>query len=455
MERAPLDDAWLGLAFHPDGGRVFSSAGGAQAVDELRFERGALTRTGAIALPSAVKDSFVGGLAVSPDGARLFALNVLGDTLTSIDLATRTVVKSVPLPAEPYAVVASADGKTLFVSLWGGSKVLVVDAATLAVQADIAVGEHPSAMVLTPDGRRLFVACASTNAVWVVDVAETPSARADQGGALSRSAARKHAERPRPVARRQDPAGGERRQQHGGRGRRRGARQKRGLGLHPHRLVPDHGPLHAGRQAHPHSLRQGPALRGEPARPQGAVLHRPASPRDPHRAAGARPGRTRRLHADGLPAHSLHRCHPPRPGRRSRALADPAQGGGAVEDQARVLRDPRESDLRPGPGRRAGRQRRPEPVSLRRGGDAQRARARRRVHALRQLLRERRGERRRPRLLDRRLRQRLRREDLAHELRPPRGALHDGPWHPAAECLRQHRRASDRVPVGRRPRARA
>ena len=47
-------------------------------------------------------------------------------------------------------------------------------------------------------------------------------------------------------------------------------------------------------------------------------------------------------------------------------------------------------------------QRRPEPLALRRGRDAERPRARARVRAVRQLLRGRRGELRRPRLLDRR-----------------------------------------------------
>jgi YVTN family beta-propeller protein len=172
LDRMPLENAWLGLVFHPDGRRVFSSAGGAQAVDELAFSQGALKHTASIALPSSVTDSFVGGLALSPDGARLFALNVLGDTLTSVDLASRAIVKTVPLPAEPYAIVPAGDGRSLFVSLWGGAKVLLVDASTLAIQSEVAVGEHPSAMVLSPDGRRLFVACASTNAVFVVDVVE-------------------------------------------------------------------------------------------------------------------------------------------------------------------------------------------------------------------------------------------------------------------------------------------
>ena len=172
LARMPVEHAWLGLAFDSSGRRLFSSAGGGHAVDEFGFADGTLRRTGSIPLPSSVKDSFVGGLAVSPDGARLFALNVLGDTLSAIDLASRGVQKTVPLPAEPYAVAISADGQTLFVSLWGGSKVLLVDPSTLAVRAEIPVGEHPSAMALSPDGRRLFVACANTNAVWAVDVAE-------------------------------------------------------------------------------------------------------------------------------------------------------------------------------------------------------------------------------------------------------------------------------------------
>jgi YVTN family beta-propeller protein len=171
LDRTPVENAWLGLAFDATGRRVFSSAGGAQAVDELGFADGKLRRAGSIALPSSVEDSFVGGLAVSPDGARLFALNVLGDTLTSIDLASRTLLATVSLPAEPYAVVVSPDGGALLVSLWGASKVLLLDPSTLAVRAEIPVGEHPSAMAQSPDGRRLFVACASTNAVWALDVA--------------------------------------------------------------------------------------------------------------------------------------------------------------------------------------------------------------------------------------------------------------------------------------------
>src|SRR5262249_22676293 len=120
--------------------------------------------------PDPVPQSFIGGIAVSPDGTRLFAVHVLGQLVSAVDLKTGHVLRSINLPAEPYTCVVSADGRWLFVSLWGGAKVLIFDAWSLEPRGEVAVGEHPNAMALTRDGKRLFVACANTNAVWVVDV---------------------------------------------------------------------------------------------------------------------------------------------------------------------------------------------------------------------------------------------------------------------------------------------
>ncbi|HEY6050425.1 MAG TPA: alkaline phosphatase family protein, partial [Thermoanaerobaculia bacterium] len=115
--------------------------------------------------------SFVGGLALDPSGKRLFAVNVLGQTLSAVDLATGKASGSVALAAEPYTCLVSQDGSTLFVSLWGGATVLLFDPTTLAPTGEIPTGEHPNAMALSKDGATLFVACANTNAVWAADVA--------------------------------------------------------------------------------------------------------------------------------------------------------------------------------------------------------------------------------------------------------------------------------------------
>src|SRR5436305_1883823 len=167
----PVDDAWLGLAWHPDGRRLYASGGAASTVQELRVGEKGLEKGAVFTLKKPGKTSFVGGLAVSPDGSRLYAVHVLGQTLAAVDLASGQVAQTVDLPAEAYTTLAAPDGKTLFVSLWGGAKVLLFDAATLAPRGEVAVGEHPNAMTLSQDGARLFVACANTNEVWVVDIA--------------------------------------------------------------------------------------------------------------------------------------------------------------------------------------------------------------------------------------------------------------------------------------------
>ena len=171
-DRIMLESAWLGLAFHPDGKRLYSSGSAKNRVDEFSWDQGALKKTGDFPLPKPANDSFVGGLAVAPDGKRLYAVHVLGEKLHAIDIETRAVVKSLDLSAEPYTVLVSPDSTTVYLSLWGGSKVLVFNAADLSLEREIEVGEHPNAMTFSKDGRRLFVACANTNAVWNIDIAQ-------------------------------------------------------------------------------------------------------------------------------------------------------------------------------------------------------------------------------------------------------------------------------------------
>src|SRR5258706_4293027 len=170
--RFSLDNAWLGLAWNLDRTRLYSSGAAANTVEDFRFEKGTLKP--AASLPIAERDkekeTFIGGVAVSPDGGRGYAVNVLAQTLSSVDPVT-CEVRSAPLPAEPYTCLVPPDGRTVLVSLWGGGKILVFDAGTLAPVGEIPVGEHPNAMALSPEGARLFVACANTNAVWVVDLA--------------------------------------------------------------------------------------------------------------------------------------------------------------------------------------------------------------------------------------------------------------------------------------------
>jgi YVTN family beta-propeller protein len=175
----PVDNAWFGLAWDPDGQRLYSSGGGENAIYVFRYQAGTLRQSGTIPLGRTEvgphrrrgrPEGFVGGLAVSPDGRRLYAVQVFGTALTVVDLDTQAVRRRLDLEAEPYAVVVSPDGSTIYVSLWGGARVAVFDAATLERRGELATDEHPNAMAISHDGRRLYVACASRNTVWVFDL---------------------------------------------------------------------------------------------------------------------------------------------------------------------------------------------------------------------------------------------------------------------------------------------
>jgi len=173
-QRLTLDNAWLGLAWHPDGKHLYSSGAGESTVRELSWAGGRLSATGSVVLKRPSKESFVAGVAVTPDGSKLFAVHALGEMLSAVPLTRgedAPTPTSLDLPAEAYAALVSPDGRTLYVSLWGGAKVLAFDTTTLEARGEIATGEHPNAMAFSKDGSRLFVACANTNAVWAVDLA--------------------------------------------------------------------------------------------------------------------------------------------------------------------------------------------------------------------------------------------------------------------------------------------
>src|SRR5262249_38545765 len=176
-------NAWVGLARHLDEKLFYVRGAENPPSKDLPFADGRLPRGVDLALgrpmdkpasgtnrPEPVPQSFIGGVAVSPDGARLFAVHVLGELVSLVDIRTGHVVRSVALPAETYTILGSPDGATVYVSLWGGSKVMLFDGTTLDSKGEIAVGEHPNAMALSRDGTRLFVTCANTNAVWAVDL---------------------------------------------------------------------------------------------------------------------------------------------------------------------------------------------------------------------------------------------------------------------------------------------
>ena len=170
IDRVKVKNAWLGLAMSADGSTAYSSTGGNAEIQTFDFKNGKLTEKSLIKLTKPRPTSFVGGIALNPDGKRLYAVQILGNTLHEIDTASGSILRTITFDSEPYTIITTSDGKKIFVSLWGGAKVLEIDSESLKITRTLNVGEHPNAMQFSKDGKRLFVACGNTNSVWALDL---------------------------------------------------------------------------------------------------------------------------------------------------------------------------------------------------------------------------------------------------------------------------------------------
>jgi len=106
------------------------------------------------------------GLALSPDGARLYVTNAFNpttgqSTVSVLDTASRTIVATIPLPGPSAIDVAVArDGSRVYVVIGETTapRLFVVSAATNAIEQNVLLsGANPVRAALAPDGSRLYV----------------------------------------------------------------------------------------------------------------------------------------------------------------------------------------------------------------------------------------------------------------------------------------------------------
>jgi YVTN family beta-propeller protein len=153
--------AFVGLAFSPDGAKLYASGGFGDNVYVYAWRHDTAALVDSIGLSKKKGQRYPAGLGVSPDGKTLYVAENLDDSLAIIDLASRRVRRRIPTGRYPYAVVVDKDG-TIFVSAWGSHTVSV-----FPQNKRIDVARHPSSMLL--DGTNLYVVSASTDRIDVID----------------------------------------------------------------------------------------------------------------------------------------------------------------------------------------------------------------------------------------------------------------------------------------------
>lgn len=126
-------------AFLPDGSLAYVSLENDGAVAVVDAKKHVLLRT--IRLEGeGVKPM---GIAVAPDGKRIYVTTGRFKKVFAIDTTNDQVVGSVEVGTRPWGIAITPDGKTLYTANGPSNDVSVVDAATLQVITRIKAGERP------------------------------------------------------------------------------------------------------------------------------------------------------------------------------------------------------------------------------------------------------------------------------------------------------------------------
>lgn len=135
----------FGIAAHPARREVWVMAADSGRVSVLEAEGGRVLAV----FPSGGEGPSRMGF--TPDGRLAAIVHDVSNTLTLLDVATRTPVVSIPLPAEPKVLAVSPDGRFVAVTHPEAKLVSIVDVGRRAVVRTIAVPGTPDGVAYGAD----------------------------------------------------------------------------------------------------------------------------------------------------------------------------------------------------------------------------------------------------------------------------------------------------------------
>lgn len=208
--------SFTGLVFSPDGSRIYMANVNGD-IKVFAVEKDTVRPLTAFALPPAKAPrrwaEIPAGLALSPDGRRLYVAGDLSNRLIEMDAVTGKVLRMCDVGVDPFGIVIV--GPKAYVSNWGGRQpdsesvtgpagrgtrvrvdpihfvanegsVSVVRLDATESRTEILTGVHACALAATPNGRYVVVANAGSDTLSVIDtgtdkVIETICARQSPG----------------------------------------------------------------------------------------------------------------------------------------------------------------------------------------------------------------------------------------------------------------------------------
>jgi YVTN family beta-propeller protein len=111
------------------------------------------------------------GVSVSPDGSSVYITNESSNDVSVINTATNIVTAIIPVGYGPFGAAVSTNNSQVYVANSDSYNVSVINTATNTVVATIPVDSRPWGVSVSPDGKSVYVTNRASNTVSVINTA--------------------------------------------------------------------------------------------------------------------------------------------------------------------------------------------------------------------------------------------------------------------------------------------
>jgi YVTN family beta-propeller protein len=111
-----------------------------------------------IALQQAKENKGPQGIAIAPDGTKVYVVNGFDGSVSVIDASTKKVLTNIAVGKAPQEIALTSDGKRAYVTSFATNSVSVLDLTTNTAVTTVVVGATPDGVAVSPDDKRVYVA---------------------------------------------------------------------------------------------------------------------------------------------------------------------------------------------------------------------------------------------------------------------------------------------------------
>ncbi|MBI2889151.1 MAG: bifunctional YncE family protein/alkaline phosphatase family protein [Nitrospirae bacterium] len=167
VQEVKRKDAFYGLALSPDGKRLYAAGGHSSLMEVYDIgPDGRLAAAGQVEI-----GGYPAGIAASADGKKLWIGQFIGGNVVEVDAAALTEARKIQLGFGAYSVAEVPQRGELYVTGFRDDKVGVVDLSSGTLAATLSVGGSPQGLAVSPDGRMVYVTVSDGHQVVGIETA--------------------------------------------------------------------------------------------------------------------------------------------------------------------------------------------------------------------------------------------------------------------------------------------